>query len=426
MFIYYEVVTYHMTNKTYAIFDKYLNFWSRYPLTEMYGVNIRGLDEVYDKKLSEIPKALRIRGSRCRSNSQLVAIPEIFLNIDVSNFPFLYRGVAPGNSRKSNVPPMNVLIERYDKNDYVSAVLSDSSAVYLTKNPLVAFSGDSTGLYSTHEGMILVIDPSGLKTEETELTYSINEVVSQVPTKNIKMIYLNENDAKNISKDCKLKEKIKTHNFSSSEQFRKEGALEIMTKTANNPEILFEKRYTSKEEETALFEGIDLYKRWIADSGKLLMSDLFYVCFNVDYVERKISDLLYESKRSSSDGPFEYNRELYRNRQLSIRPEGSKLNSLNNFKEAFVSRMQRLEDLLDDSSFASNKYMFIENFADATNREDAENFEFGKDGRLIRNLHDEFVGNRESETFNFTKLDAELSDYLFNRNYQFKTEFSGC
>ncbi len=380
-----------------------------------------------DEELSNIPKIMRIRGSRTRTdNNYALHEPRIFVNIDISHFPFLYRGVPDGNSRKSKLPPTGELIKKYNGQGYVSAALSDSRNVYLTKNPLVAFSADKVGSFSTEKGMILVVDPSGLKAEETELSYSINEVVSQVPVENIRMIYLNEEDAARVPKDCMLKRKIKTHNFSNIGQFRKEGALEIITKTAKNPEILFEKRYASKEEEITPFEGIDLYRSWIADSAKLLKSGLTEIDYDADYLEKISGDWDAELVKPSESEGFWIEAEKYRHRQLSIKPNGSKSRSIEIFKEAYNKQSQNLERLMDNSSFASKKYDFIERFVDKINKEESESFEIGRGGRFVHSLHDAFAGNRESEIFNLTKLDADLSDYLFNQNHQFKAEFSGC
>jgi len=289
-----------MTNNMPAVFGKFLEIWQEDVHGNMFGVDAKRFSY---EELSNTPEILSLRGRRGPQDTfnGYVSAPKIEISVDSSNFPYFYRGITgqgyirygglgcgsincniPDGARS---PPMENLLKEYEQIDFLTTGhWGGNKNVYFSKNPLVAFSGDKSGPYATPDGMLFVVNPSGLQAEKTKLVEIDEIIVKKVPIKNVENVYLSEKNSKNVSEVSSFSSKLKTHNFSDEDlnRFRKEGLIEIVTETAKNPDKLFEKRYPSEEFVT---EGIGFYKNWIEDSEKFLKSNAFNVLYSDKYRE---------------------------------------------------------------------------------------------------------------------------------------------
>lgn len=404
-----------MVLETKKLFDKYLDIWQENVHGNMFGVDSRRFS--YDE-LVNTPQILSLRGVRDKSFSDLGnETPRIEMSIDSSNFPYLFRGIAgPGHIRYGGLgcgsincnisdgarsPPTNKLIEEYAKLGYLTTGHFGSKGTYLSKNPLVAFSGDKSGPYATPDGLLMIVSPSGLQTEETNLTVRIDEIVAKkVPIENVELIYINEKNSEDVLRTNALKSKFKTHAFSDSDLtgFRKDGLMEIIYDTASSPDELFENKYASKEI-TKLNEGIEIFKNWIANSGKFLDSGAYRVDYEDKYHEWRKDGMKGQQPEKMFVPYIGVDGWLFKSR------------SIQKFKDKTIDQIERLETVLDNSSFSNEKYPFINELINQVNTEDPAFFKH-KNGWFVRELTD-----KEEERYNFQDIDRELSDYLFRTKY---------
>lgn len=183
----------------YQVFDRFLEIWQEDVHRNMFGVDASGFSA---EELSNIPQILSLRGRRGPQYSfnGYVSAPKIEISVDSSNFSNFYRGITgqqhirygglgcgsincniPDGAR---APPMENLLKEYEQTGFLTAGhFGGKKKVYFSKNPLVAFSGDKSGPYATPDGMVLVVNPSRLQAEKTDLVEIDEIVVRNVPTK---------------------------------------------------------------------------------------------------------------------------------------------------------------------------------------------------------------------------------------------------
>lgn len=196
------------------------------------------------------------------------------IQVDSSNFGFLYRGITgPDHLRRGRLgghsvntdvpdaarsPPMEVFIEEYNSAGKLTGGFQGSSTdgIYLSRNPLVALGEDKSGPYATPEGMILVIDPTNLVVTETERKQLDEVTCKDVPTQNIRMVYVNETTvaaAKRIGAD------VCVHDETSLHSYRRALFQRVIMETARDPTRLMDARYPTEEAQARIAQGMAHY-----------------------------------------------------------------------------------------------------------------------------------------------------------------------
>lgn len=382
-----------MTGNIPAVLDKYLNIWTKDTGTYRSGISI---DMFSEGEVSDIPEVLCLQGSRYWSTDNIgfkEPNPEHYtvkVNIDSSNFPYIYRGITgPGKERYKYcsqfdpIPPACKLLDKYAQEGFLTKK-QHGGALYFSKNPAVPFAEDAAGPFLTPNGMLIVADLNGLVMLDglhNRLIEDIEEVVPfGVPIKNIKKIYISRGDFEAL-KNNPLADRIKTHDFPDNNlaDFRKGLLIDVIMDTAKEPRKIFEEKYSSKELVT---EGKELYGRWMKDSGKFIKSNAFKIHYSVDEDYFKYPHLIIDSFWSKS-------------------------HSVKNFKDKTTDLLERMEKRLDESSFAG-KYGFIQDMKDEVNNETPDSFRRVDMWQIAKGISEE-----EEKTYNFIKFDKELSEYIF-------------
>jgi hypothetical protein len=194
-----------MVGKNYntgnVVLDRFIDIWVSNPYRYMWGVPLSLLTKrVGEDSLQYFPEILRLAPSETG----------VLVKIDTRHFPCLFRGtVGVDRRRGENSISTPELIGKYIEEGYLTyGRASYGYGLYTTKDPLVAFSSDRWGSFSSPRGSIIFIDKSVIhevKTATSEDEYGkpregIEEVIfkGKVPLDKVVGMYLHKEDADEI------------------------------------------------------------------------------------------------------------------------------------------------------------------------------------------------------------------------------------
>jgi hypothetical protein len=150
----------------------------------------------------------------------------------------------------------------------------------VSEDPLVAFGADSCGPFSSPRGSIMLIDKTALNEFVTNGSSirEMEEVIfeEKVPLSKISALFVHKNDAGPIAEKygkstgfAKSMDKLlHSHNYSSLEQFRREGLVEIIKFALQDQTVLSQPKYRSSEALERLTEAEKLSRDFASQIGK--------------------------------------------------------------------------------------------------------------------------------------------------------------